>query len=180
MEYFAWSVLSLNHVHNSLSTAYNIATYAASPIECRICMPLNNKHNFRLQARFWHWQMMASYTKPQGTPRRQPKQCNSWTAYPSGVTTPELSSVQTRRKHCGECLTTEQQENQCQRSHLKELFVKRTSHLRPFGIHFDWMLTYRKHVSAGNTSTEVQERSVSPEGYGCSIKVWCSLSLTMD
>ena len=92
----------------------------------------------------------AHMTKQQGTPRRQPKQCNNWTAYPSGVTTPELSSVQTRRKHCGECLTTEQQANQCQWSHLKELFVKRTSHLRYFGIHFDWMLTYRKHVS-GNT-----------------------------
>ena len=32
--------------------------------------------------------------------RRQPKQCNNnWIVYPSGVTTPDLSSIQTRSKH---------------------------------------------------------------------------------
>ena len=31
--------------------------------------------------------------------------CNNWIAYPSGVTTPDLSSVQTRHKHCGALLT---------------------------------------------------------------------------
>ena len=59
-----------------------------------------------------HWQRPGSYTKHQGTPRRQPKQCNNnWIAYPSDVTTPDFSPVQTRRKHCGVLLTTEQQAN---------------------------------------------------------------------
>ena len=37
------------------------------------------------------------------------------------------------------------------------------SHLRYFGIHFDRMLTYRKHVETN--TTDVQERSVSPSEY---------------
>ena len=58
------------------------------------------------------------------TPRRQPKQCNNiWIVYPSSVTTPDLSSVHTRHKHCGAHLTTEQQANQCQQSHLIELWL---------------------------------------------------------
>ena len=39
----------------------------------------------------------------------------------SNVMTPDLSSIQTRHKHCGAHLTTEQQANQCQQSHLMEL-----------------------------------------------------------
>ena len=58
--------------------------------------------------------------KHQRTLRRQLKQCNNWIVYPSGVTTPDLSSVQTRHKHCGACLRTEQQANQCQQSCLME------------------------------------------------------------
>ena len=68
--------------------------------------------------------MTGSHTKHQGTPRRQPKHCNNnWIAYPCGVTTPDLSSVQTRQKHCGALLTTEQQANQCQQLHLMELWL---------------------------------------------------------
>ena len=55
--------------------------------------------------------------------------------------------------------------------------VKRTSHLRYFGIHFDRMLRLQK--TRRNNSTEVQERSVSPDGYATSsscIKVWCSVT----
>ena len=50
--------------------------------------------------RFSHWQMTGSCTKDQGTPKRHPWQCdNNWIAYPDGVTTPDLSSIQTRHKH---------------------------------------------------------------------------------
>ena len=41
--------------------------------------------------------------------------------------------------------------------------VERTNHLRYLGVHFDRMMTHRQQV---NNSTEVQERPVSPEGYG--------------
>ena len=113
-------------------------------------------------ARFSHWQMTGwyIYTKRQGTPApsRQPKQCsNNWIAYPSSVTTPDLSSIQTRHKHCCARLTTEQQTNRCQQSHLMELW---SIHL---GIHFGRMLTNRRE----NNSTEGQERSINPEDYGC-------------
>ena len=74
---------------------------------------------------------------------RQPNQCNSWMVYPSGVT--DLSSVQIRHKHCGARLTTEQQANQCQQSHLMELWLNER-HLRYLWIHFDRMLTHIKHV----------------------------------
>ena len=43
--------------------------------------------------------------------------------------------------------------------------VKRTSHLRYFEIHFDRMLRLQK--TRRNNSTEAQERSVGPDGYGC-------------
>ena len=46
---------------------------------------------------------------------------NNWIVYPSGVMKPDLSSMQTRHKHCGARLTTEQQANQYQQSHLMEL-----------------------------------------------------------
>ena len=36
---------------------------------------------------------------------RQPKQGNNWIAFPSGAKTPDLSSAQTRHKHCGALLT---------------------------------------------------------------------------
>ena len=65
-------------------------------------------------ARLSQWQITGSHTKHQGTPRRQLKQCNNWIVYPSGVMTPNLSSVQTQHKHCGAHLTTEQQSYQCQ------------------------------------------------------------------
>ena len=95
--------------------------------------------------RFSQWQMTGSYTKHQRTPVRQPNQCNSCMVYPSGVTTPDLSSVQIRHKHCGASLTTEQQANKCQRSHLMELWLNER-HLRYLWIHFDRILTHRKHV----------------------------------
>ena len=63
-------------------------------------------------------------TKHQRTPRRQPKQCDNWIVYPCAVTTPDLSSVQTRHKHCGARLATEKQANQCQQSHWMELWLK--------------------------------------------------------
>jgi len=51
-------------------------------------------------ARFSHWQMTGSYTKYQRTPRRKPKQCNSnRIVYPSGVTTPDLLSIETIGTH---------------------------------------------------------------------------------
>ena len=77
-------------------------------------------------ASFSHWQMTGSYTKHQRTPRRQLTQCNNvWIVYPSSVTTPDLSSIHTRHKHCGAHFTTEQQANQwqCQQSHLMELWL---------------------------------------------------------
>ena len=40
----------------------------------------------------------------------------------NSVTTPDLSSTQTRHKHCGARLTTEQQANQSHQSHLMELW----------------------------------------------------------
>ena len=76
----------------------------------------------------------------------QLKQCNNnWIVYQIGVITPDLSSVLTRHKHSG-----------ANRAAGKPMampavtfdgaVVERTSHLRYLGIHFDRMLTYRKHV----------------------------------
>ena len=108
--------------------------------------------------------MMGSYTKHQRTPNWQPKQCNnSWIAYPSGVTTPDLSLVQARHKHCGARLTTEQKANQCQQSHWMELWLNKLSEIL-------WDPLWQNanlQKTCGNNSSEVQERSVSPEGYGC-------------
>ena len=73
-------------------------------------------------ARFSHWQMTGSYTKHQRTPRRQLKQCNR-IVYPDGVTTPDHLSVETRHAHCDARLTTEQQANEYQQSHLLELWL---------------------------------------------------------
>ena len=93
------------------------------------------------------------------------KQCNNnWIVYPSGVTTPDLSSVQRRHTRCGARLTTEQQTNQCQQSHLMELgWTNKSSEMPwdPLWQNADLQKT------CGNNSTEVQERSVSPEGCGC-------------
>ena len=65
-----------------------------------------------------HTGKWLAHTKHQRTPRRQLKQCNIWIVYPSSVTTPDLSSIHTRHKHCGAHLTTEQEANQCQQSQL--------------------------------------------------------------
>ena len=63
--------------------------------------------------------------------RRQPKQCNNnWIVYPNGVTTPDLSSVQTRHRHCGALLTTEHQANKMPAVTFDEAVVERTSRLR--------------------------------------------------
>ena len=42
--------------------------------------------------------------------------------------------------------------------------VERTSHLKYLGIHFD-KISADLRKTCGNNSTEVQKRSVSPEGY---------------
>ena len=60
----------------------------------------------------------------------------------NGVTTPDLSSIQTRHKHCGARLTTEHQAKQCQQSHCMELWSKELY----LGFHFVRMLTCRKHA----------------------------------
>ena len=57
------------------------------------------------------------------------------------VTTPDLSSVQTRHIHCGALLTSPMPAVAFDRA-----VVERTSHLRYLGIRFSRMLTYRKHV----------------------------------
>ena len=101
--------------------------------------------------------MTGPYTKHQRTPRRQRKQCNiSWIVlvYPLGVTTLDLSSVQTRHKHCGARLTTEQQANQCRQSHLMELLLNEEITEIPWGLlwlHADLQKT------CGNKGTEVQK-----------------------
>ena len=111
-------------------------------------------------ARFSHWQMTGSYTKHQRTPRRQPKQCNNnRILYPSGVMTPDLSSIETRHKHCGARLTTEQQTNQCQQSHWMELWLNE---------HVIWDIQ-------GSTLTECW--SVDPEDYGCKVH-WTTAPLS--
>ena len=74
----------------------------------------------------------------------KPKQCNNnWIVYPSGVMTPDLSSIQTRHKHCGA--------NRAAGKPMPAVtfdgaVVEQTSHLRYLGIQSDRMLTYRKHV----------------------------------
>ena len=60
----------------------------------------------------------------------------------NGVTTPDLSSIQTRHKHCGARLTTEHQAKQCQQSHCMELWSKELY----LGFYFVRMLTCRKHA----------------------------------
>ena len=45
--------------------------------------------------------------------------------YPSGVTSPDLSSIRTRHKHCGARLITDQKANQWQQSQLMELWLNK-------------------------------------------------------
>ena len=96
-----------------------------SPILFNVCTPKAWQIWTKLDpVRFSYWQMTGSYTQHRSTPRRQPKQCNNiWIVYPSSVMTPDLSSIHTRHKHCGAHFTAEQQANQCQRSHLMELWL---------------------------------------------------------
>ena len=50
-----------------------------------------------------------------------------------GVMTMDRSSIQTRHKRCGTLLTTERQANQCQRSHLMELWSNKQAVWATFG-----------------------------------------------
>ena len=74
------------------------------------------------------------------------KQCNNnWILYPSGVITPNLSSILTRHKHSG-----------ANRAAGKPMAMpavtfdgaaaEQTSHLRHLGIQSNRMLTSRKHI----------------------------------
>ena len=108
---------------------------------------------------------MGSYTKHQGNPRNQLEQCNKWMeACPSGVTARDLSSIQTRHNHCGTLLTTKQQANRCQQSHLMPLWSNGEV------IWDTWDPLWQNvdlQKTCGKNSTEVQEMSISPDGYGC-------------
>ena len=90
--------------------------------------------------------MIGSYTKHQRTPKRQPKQCNnSWIVYPSGITTVDLSLVQTRHKRwC--TLDNRAAGKPVPAVTFDGAVVERTSLLRYLGIHFDRILTCNKHV----------------------------------
>ena len=146
-------------------------------------------------ARFSLWQMTGSYiniythTKHQGTPApsRQLKQCsNNWIAYPSSVTAPDLASIQARHKHCAR-LTTEQQTNRCQQSHLMELWSNehvwntlgststecwptdstwKQQHWSARKVYQSWRLWLQRVLNSVTSSYH--------------IKMWCSVSLTMD
>ena len=95
----------------------------------------------------------------------QPEQCNKWMeACPSGVTARDLSSIQTRHNHCSALLTTEQQGNRCQQSHLMGLWSNEEV------IWDTWDPLWQNvdlRKTCGKNSTEVQEMSVSHEGFGC-------------
>ena len=84
--------------------------------------------------------------------------------YPSGVPTPDLSSIQTRHKHCGARLTTEQQTTSAS-SHICWScgWTNKSSEIPcdPLWQNADLQKT------RGNNSTEVPERSASPKGCGC-------------
>ena len=66
------------------------------------------------------------------------------------------SLVNPKAQPCGALLTTVQQAKRCSST-------ERTNRLRYLGVQFNWM----RLQTCGNNSTERQERSVSPEGYGC-------------
>ena len=53
--------------------------------------------------------------------------------------------------------------------------VERTSHLRYLRIHFDRMLTYRKHVetTALKCKKGLLQRALSNATFSDSIEVWC-------
>ena len=75
---------------------------------------------------------------------------------PSGVSTLDLSSIQTSHSHCGARLTTEQQANQCQQSHWMELWLNEQVN----EISRDPLLQNADpQKTRGNNSTEVQEKS---------------------
>ena len=90
--------------------------------------------------------MTGSYTKHQRTSRRQPKQCNNnWIVYPSGVTTPDLINP-AKAQTLWFNLDNRAADKPVAVVTFDGAVVERTSHLRYLGIHFDRMLTYRKHV----------------------------------
>ena len=102
------------------------------------------------------------------------------------MTTPDLSSIHTRHKHCGARLTTEQQANQCQQSYLMELWLNEQVIWDALGSTLTecwptvnmWKQqrwSARKICQSWRLWLQREERTSS-----YSIKVWCSVSLITD
>ena len=111
-----------------------------------------------------------------------------WIVYPSGVPTPDLSSIQTRHKHCGARLTTEQQTNQCQQSDLLELWLNEqviwdtlwSTLTECWPTENTWK---QQHWSARKVCQSWRlwlQRVLNNATSSYCIKVWCSVSLTTD
>ena len=164
--YAAWKLkLCSSSAHNGPTTRI---TTLASPFQCIHQRPGRSEPKWTQQDS--QTMMMSSYTKHQGTPRGQPKQCNNnWIVNSCGVMTMDRSSIQTRHKHCGALLTTGQQANQCQQSHLMELWSNKQAIWATLGYTLTecWPtenIWKQQHWSA---------RSVSPEGYGYATSSYC-------
>ena len=113
--YAAWKLeLFTSSFHNGHTTRI---TALAGPLQCLYHRPGRPEPKWAQQdSHTARWRVHIQNIK--GLPGG-----NKWIVCPSGVTTPDLSSIQTRHKHCGARLTTEQQTNQYQQSHLMELLL---------------------------------------------------------
>ena len=138
-------------------------------------------------ARLSHWQI-GSHTKHQGTPRRQLKQCNNWIVYPSGChdTKSLISPDKAQTLWC--TLNNRAAVIPVPVALFDGAVDEWTSLLRFLGIHFNRMLTYRKHVETTvlkckkglSALKATAAKSIELHHLFLLYQMWCPVSLTMD